>query len=162
MNLTERWGYILAVICYAPLPVIANPSQAVAQTPQQPVQVETVLSHTLPPLKGDHLSVQVVRVRYAPGQSSLPHSHPCPVIGYVLEGSVRMQVQDPSASHPGPVTIYRAGESFYEAPNGRHLVSANASQTQPAIFTATFVCDHSAPLTAPIHPDPAHPEEPRP
>jgi quercetin dioxygenase-like cupin family protein len=151
MTLTERWGYILAVICYAPLPVITAAPQAPAQQPQPPVQTRTVLSQPLPSLRGDHLSVQVVRVRYAPGQSSQPHSHPCPVIVYVLEGAVRMQVQDSASSRPGPVTTYRAGESFYEAPNGRHLVSVNASQSQPATFTATFVCDHATQLSLPLH-----------
>jgi quercetin dioxygenase-like cupin family protein len=68
-----------------------------------------------------------------------------------------MQVQDPSASQPGPVIVYQAGDSFYESPGGRHLVSANASQSQPAIFTATFVCDHAAPLTTPINRTEPHP-----
>lgn len=151
MNLTDRLAYILAVICYAPLPAIAASPQTPAQKREPPPRVETVFSHPLPSLDGGHLIVKVVRVSYAPGESSSPHSHPCPVFGYVLQGAVRMQVQEPSASHPGPVTIYRAGESFYESPGGRHLVSANASQTQPAIFTATFVCDHSTPLTTPIN-----------
>lgn len=150
MNLADRLAYILAVVCYAPLPAIAASPQAPAQKQEPPPQIETILSHALPSLDGDHLSVKVVRVSYAPGESSSPHSHPCPVIGYVLKGAVRMQVQEPSAAHPGPVTIYRTGDSFYESPGGRHLVSANASQTQPAVFTATFVCDHSAPLTTPV------------
>jgi quercetin dioxygenase-like cupin family protein len=30
--------------------------------------------------------------------------------------------------------IYKAGESFYEAPNGVHLVSANASSSEPPEF----------------------------
>lgn len=157
MNLTDRLAYILAVVCYAPLPAIAAAPQAAAQKREPPPRIETVLSHPLPSLNGDHLSIQVVRVSYAPGQSSSPHSHPCPVVGYVLQGAVRMQVQEPSAAQPGPVTVYHAGDSFYESPGGRHLVSANASQTQPAIFTATFVCDHSAPLTTPIDSSEPHP-----
>lgn len=153
MNLTDRLAYILAVVSFAPLSAIAVPPQ---EPPQAPSRTQTVFSHPLPSLQGDHLSVTVVRVSYGPGEFSAPHSHPCPVIGYVLQGSVRMQVQEPSAS-PGPVTVYHAGDSFYEAPNGRHLISANASPTQPAIFTATFVCDHPAPLTTPVLHKESHP-----
>jgi quercetin dioxygenase-like cupin family protein len=46
-----------------------------------------------------------------------------------------------------PEAIYRAGESFYEAPNGVHLVSANASSTEPAKLVAYLICDHDAPLS---------------
>lgn len=154
MTLIERWAYVLAVICYAPLPSTAPPSSQAQPSQHEPAttQVRTVISQRLPHLKGDNLQLQVVQVHYKPGESSRPHSHPCPVIGYVLEGAVRMQVQAPGSSQPGPVTIYRAGDSFYEDPNGQHLVSANASQTEPAIFLATFVCDHSTPLTVPASP----------
>jgi quercetin dioxygenase-like cupin family protein len=107
-------------------------------------QVRTVFSHALPPLDGAHLAVTTVEVTYAPGGSSKPHMHPCPVIGYVLRGAVRMQVKG------GPESIYKAGDSFYEAPNGVHLVSANASLTEPATFLAYFVCDGTAPLSTPV------------
>lgn len=70
-----------------------------------------------------------------------PHSHPCPVVGYVIEGSLRMQVKG------GPETVCKAGESFYEAPGGTHLVSANASDKEPARFVAFFTCDRAAPLS---------------
>lgn len=102
-----------------------------------------VFSHALPALNGDHLQISMVEVRYGPGESSPQHSHPCPVIGYVVEGAYRSQVKG------GPETIYKAGESFYEAPNGVHLVSANASSTEPVKFIAYFVCDHDTPLSVP-------------
>lgn len=150
MSFTERWAYLLAIICYAPLPIVTIPApQAPPEHHEPAARSQPVLSQSLPHLNGDHLSVQVVRVRYAPGESSQPHSHPCPVVGYVLEGAVRMQVHDPASATPGPVTTYHAGESFYESPNGRHLLSANASQSEPVVFLATFVCDHPTPLTVP-------------
>lgn len=101
-------------------------------------------THALPALNGKNLTADIVEVDYGPGASSPPHSHPCPVIGYVLEGSVRTQVKGQ------PEAVYMAGQSFYEAPNGKHLVSANASSTKPAKLIAIFVCDHDAPLSAPI------------
>ena len=41
----------------------------------------------------------------------------------------------------GPEKVYRAGESWAEAPGDHHLVSANASDTQPARLLAVFVVD---------------------
>ena len=98
-------------------------------------------SHPLPTLDGSHLKVTIVEVTYGAGESSPPHSHPCPVIGYVIDGMLRTQVKGENEH------IYHAGESFYEAPNGTHQVSANASQTAPVKFLAYFVCDHEVPLS---------------
>ncbi len=81
--------------------------------------------------------------RLRPGGSSSPHRHPCAVLGYVVEGALR------SATDSGPETTYRAGESFYEAPNAVHRVSANASDREPVRFTASFICDHDTPLSVP-------------
>jgi quercetin dioxygenase-like cupin family protein len=41
----------------------------------------------------------------------------------------------------GPVTTYRAGESFSEFPGDRHGVSENASTTESARLLAVFVVD---------------------
>ena len=82
-------------------------------------------------------------MNYAPGEADKPHSHPCTVIGYVAQGAIRFQVKG------GPETVYKAGESFYEAPNGVHQVSANASDKEPAKLIAFFICDHETPLTVP-------------
>ena len=49
-----------------------------------------------------------------------------------------------------PEAMYKAGESFYEAPNGVHVVSANASETEPATFIAYFVCDHNTTLSSDV------------
>jgi quercetin dioxygenase-like cupin family protein len=99
------------------------------------------LSHALPQMDGNHLVVKVVEVNYGPGESSPAHSHPCPVIGYIAQGALRFQVKGEAE------TTYKTGESFYEAPNGVHAVSANASQTEPAKLIAYFVCDHEGRLS---------------
>ena len=100
-----------------------------------------VYSQSLPKSDGEHLKITVVEVTYAPGESSLPHSHPCPVVGYVVVGALRMKVKGEAEK------IYKAGEGFYEAPNGVHEVSANASATTPAKFIAYFLCDHEVQLS---------------
>jgi quercetin dioxygenase-like cupin family protein len=104
----------------------------------------TVLSQQLPPMDGSRLTAHVVEVLYAPGGASPVHTHPCPVIGYVAEGAIRIQVKGQ------PEVVYHAGESFYEAPNGVHQVSANASNTKPAKLLAFFVCDNNMPLSMPV------------
>jgi len=102
-----------------------------------------VYSQSLPKLDGEHLKVTIVEVTYGPGESSPPHSHPCPVLGYVVEGALRTKVKGEAEQ------IYKAGESFYEAPNGIHQVSANASGTKSAKFIAYFLCDHEVQLSVP-------------
>ncbi len=115
------------------------PARARAQ--QVETQDRRVLSQALPAMDGRGLRVTVVEVRYAPGGSSRPHRHPCAVVGFVIAGTLRSRVQGE------PEALYRAGESFYEAPNGVHLVSANASDRDPVRFLAYFTCDHDAPLS---------------
>ncbi len=101
-------------------------------------------SHSLPPMDGKNLRAIVIEVNYAPGEADKPHSHPCAVIGYVAQGLIRFQVKDGA-----PERVYKAGESFYEAPNGVHQVSGNASDKEPAKLIAFFICDHNTPLTLP-------------
>lgn len=104
----------------------------------------TLFSHALPRMNGDHLSVEVVEVTYGPGGSSPAHRHPCPVVGYVVEGTLRTQVKGE------PEATYRAGETFYEEPNGIHLISANGSDSVPVRFIATFTCDQDMPLSVAV------------
>jgi quercetin dioxygenase-like cupin family protein len=111
------------------------------QRQERSERARIVLAEALPKMDGEHLKATLVEVKYGPGESSAPHSHPCPVIGYVVAGTLRTQVR-------GEVeAVYKAGESFYEAANGVHAVSANASATEPAKLIAYFVCDHDAPLS---------------
>jgi len=109
--------------------------------------------HALEPMDGSHLKVTLVEVRYGPGESSKPHSHPCPVIGYVIEGAIRTQVRGEAEA------VYTAGQSFFEAANGAHIVSANASTDKPVRFLAYFTCDRETPLMLPV-PDSGHAAHP--
>jgi quercetin dioxygenase-like cupin family protein len=103
--------------------------------------VSELLSRALPSLKGERLKATVLEVMYAAGGFSPPHRHPCPVIGYVVEGALRMHVSETRE------TIIHAGETFYEEPNGIHRVSANASDREPVRFLAFFLCDDDQPLS---------------
>ncbi len=121
--------------------VDAHAASRSKMTQEKIERARVAFEHELPRLNGDKLNITIVEVNYGPGESSEPHSHPCPVIGYVLEGTLRTQVKGE------PEAIYKAGESFYEAPNGVHLVSANASDKERARLLAYFICDQHAPLS---------------
>ena len=139
-SIARRAALIFCTTALCNDPLHAQSSQAGSQTaPAERARI--VLAHALPSMLGDRLQVSLVEVRYGPGEASSPHSHPCPVIGYVVQGTIRTQVKGEA-----PLIVH-AGESFYEAPNGVHLISANASQTEPAKLLAYFVCDHDAPLS---------------
>jgi quercetin dioxygenase-like cupin family protein len=108
-------------------------------------RVTLVYDHELPNVPGK--SIRGVLVEYEPGGSSPAHIHAKSAFIYatVLEGAVRSQVND------GPVTTYRAGESFSENPGDRHRVSENASDTKPARLLAVFIVDtNERELTLPL------------
>jgi quercetin dioxygenase-like cupin family protein len=110
-------------------------------------RAKTAFTGKLPVLDGQHLTVTLVEVTYPPGGANAAHRHPCPVIGYVLAGAVRMQLQGREEQ------VFRAGDTFFESPTDVHAVSANASQEEPARFLAYFVCDRETPLTLPATED---------
>jgi quercetin dioxygenase-like cupin family protein len=98
-------------------------------------KVTLVYQHELPNVPGK--SIKCVLVEYGPGGYSPGHTHPKSAFIYatVLEGAIRSQVND------GPETIYREGQSFSELPGDRHVVSANASEMEPAKLLAVFIVD---------------------
>lgn len=86
----------------------------------------------------------VLTVDYAPGAVSDAHVHPGSVFAYILEGSVVSQVGDEK-----PMT-YTKGQSWYEQPKIPHLVSKNASQTEPAKLLVFLLSQEGEPIKAPI------------
>src|SRR5579859_2601029 len=117
-----------------------------ADAPQSKnARVTLVYQHELPNVPGK--SIKGVLVEYGPGGYSPAHTHPKSAFIYatVLDGAIRSQVND------GPVTTYKAGQSFSEMPGDRHAVSANASKTKPAKLLAVFVVDsNETELTTPL------------
>jgi quercetin dioxygenase-like cupin family protein len=101
--------------------------------------VEPITSHALPNVPGKR--VTVVRVFYGPGGFTPPHYHSGSVTAYVTKGEIRSQLGG------GPVETFKVGQSFFEPPGSTHLVSANASTTEPAELIAIFVADEGAQLT---------------
>jgi hypothetical protein len=86
--------------------------------------VTLAYQHELPNVPGK--SIKGVLVEYGPGGYSPAHTHPKSAFIYatVLEGAIRSQVND------GPVTTYKAGQSFSELPGDRHGVTRQCQQNE--------------------------------
>jgi quercetin dioxygenase-like cupin family protein len=102
-------------------------------------RVEPISSHALPNVPGKR--VTIVRVFYGPGGFTRAHRHSGSVTAYITKGEIRSQLAG------GPVETFKVGQSFFEPPGATHLVSANASNTEPAELIAVFVADEGAQLT---------------
>jgi len=102
--------------------------------------VKPVRAEKLPNVPGKTLTA--VTVSYAPGGKSSAHRHAGSVFVYVLTGAIRSE-----NSATGPAKVYRAGETFFEPAGSEHLVSENASATEPVSLLAVFVADDGAQLT---------------
>jgi quercetin dioxygenase-like cupin family protein len=117
----------------APLCAAASPAGSALDT------VEPIASYALPNVPGKR--VTIVRVFYGPGGFTRAHRHAGSVTAYVTRGEIRSQLGG------GPVETFKVGQSFFEPPESTHLVSANASNTEPAELIAVFVADEGAQLT---------------
>jgi len=102
--------------------------------------MKLLIAQKLPNVPGK--SITAVVVSYAPGGKSSKHHHAGSVFAYVLSGAIRSK-----NSATGPARVYRAGEGFFEPPGSEHLISENASATEPASLLAVFVADDGARLT---------------
>jgi quercetin dioxygenase-like cupin family protein len=71
------------------------------------------------------------------------HRHPGPVLVYVTQGALRLALQGES------VQVVRAGETFFEPPRAHHIISENASATEPARAIAVMLVPEGEPLTVP-------------
>jgi quercetin dioxygenase-like cupin family protein len=130
MNLFESIRLLAAVM----LVVAATTGQAADGT------VAPVLAQQLANVPGKTLTA--VLVTYPPGGKSPAHHHAGSVFAYVVSGQIRSE-----CSATGPAKVYRAGEGFFEPPGSQHLISENASTTEPASLLAVFVADDGAELT---------------
>ena len=133
-------------LCAVALAAVSASGASALDASDDKSKVTLVYEHVLPNVPGK--SIRGVLVEYQPGGSSPAHTHPNSAFIYatVLEGAIRSQGND------GPVTTYRAGESFSELPGDRHGVSENASTTEPARLLAVFVVDtDETTLTTPYH-----------
>jgi quercetin dioxygenase-like cupin family protein len=91
----------------------------------------------------------VVELKFAPNlapPSTLDnhppgHRHPGSVYVYVTEGAVRLAIEGQ------PVQVVEVGGSFFEPPGAHHIITENASATEPARAIAVMIVPEGAPLT---------------
>lgn len=104
-------------------------------TAKLPETATPIFERELPNVPGK--SLLAVEVVYPPGAASPSHRHPASafIYAYVVSGEVVSAVDDEQPR------VYRAGESWSEAPGAHHRVSRNASNTKPAKLLAVFVKD---------------------
>ena len=134
--------HVFFAACAAVLAAISSPAAA-----QQPAQGSTQggvkLQETITPRFNRELpnvpgkALTAIEVLYPPGAASPPHTHPKSafVYAYVLSGEVISGVNDEKPR------VYRAGDSWYEAPGDHHPVSRNASKKKPAKLLVVFIAD---------------------
>ena len=94
-----------------------------------------IFERLLPNIPGK--SLVAVELVYPPGGATPSHRHPASafIYAYVVSGEIVSAIDDERPR------VYRAGESFYEAPGAHHRVSRNASRTKPAKLLALFIKD---------------------
>lgn len=80
-------------------------------------------------------AVDVREVRLAPGVQSGRHVHPCPVVGFIREGTAAYEIEGE------PVLKLPAGSAFYEPADTTIVNFGNASECDPLIFVAFYLLD---------------------
>ncbi|HKO32080.1 MAG TPA: cupin domain-containing protein [Nitrospiraceae bacterium] len=105
-------------------------------------KVTPLMSEVLTDISGKE--GMMITVEYAPGGSSPIHRHNAHAFVYVLEGSIVMQVKG------GKEVTLTPGQTFYENPNDVHVVSRNASNTEPAKFLVVLVKDKGVQVVIPV------------
>jgi quercetin dioxygenase-like cupin family protein len=119
--------------------IIGGAAPALAADAPAPAAVVPLMTKDLTGIPNKEATM--LTVQYIPGGASLPHRHDSHVFVYVLEGSVKMQVDGK------PEVTLTPGQTFYENPTDVHRVSANASTTQPAKILVFMVKDKDKPAT---------------
>jgi len=78
-------------------------------------------------------SVQAHEIHFAPGQKGALHFHPCPVTGYIIEGTALVQIEGEGEQ------VLPAGSAFFEPADARILHFDNHSDTEPMVFVAFYL-----------------------
>ena len=100
--------------------------------------IKTLLNTPLAGIAGKEANVVLFAV--APGWKIDNHSHPGHVFVYMLQGSIKIEVEGE------PTRVIRPGDVLYEIPD-RNMVANNISSTEGARFLVFQVGDIGKPLT---------------
>lgn len=79
--------------------------------------------------------IEAYQITFGPGQTGARHLHPCPVIGYILEGSAVMEIEGQA------LQLLPAGSVFYEPAETIIARFDNASIEKPMRFVAFYLLE---------------------
>ena len=115
-------------------------AQGAAAHETKPV-VKTLLKMPLAGIAGKEANVVLLDV--GPGWKIGNHFHPGHVFVYMIQGSIKIEVEGE------PTRVLGPGDVLYELPN-RNMVANNISSTEGAKFLVFQVGDIGKPLTVPV------------
>lgn len=117
--------------------MVASPAAQAEPAPQNSDEKPLVRTVFDRPTNVAGKSLEAVTVSYPPGAKSAGHHHAGSafIMAYVISGAVRSQLEGE------PAHVYQAGETWSESPGAHHIVSENASATEPAELLAVFLVD---------------------
>jgi len=78
-------------------------------------------------------TTEIKEIVFKPLQKTGLHLHPCPVVGYIAEGTATFQVKG------GPLQTLKAGDAFYEPAETVIEHFDNASDTLPLKFICFYL-----------------------
>ena len=78
-------------------------------------------------------SIDVRSLELAPGQQTGVHSHPCPVVGYIVGGSAILQIDGQTTRR------LEKGTAFHEPARAKIARFDNASNERPLHFVAMYL-----------------------
>ena len=105
------------------------------------VTQRNLLEQDLPNINLEGWEFQASELTFPPGYVSSSHRHSGFVIGCVLEGEFRFQLEGM------PAVVLKKGQIFYEPPGVRHLMAASASYQQSARVLAISFGPKGKPMT---------------
>ena len=103
--------------------------------------IKTICERELPPVSLNGWQVTVIELTLPPCTTSPKHAHPGFVLGYILEGEYRFQLEGEQEK------VLSTGDVFYEAPGSIHLPSRSASMTKPTRILALAFAEKGKELT---------------
>jgi quercetin dioxygenase-like cupin family protein len=103
--------------------------------------IEAIYERDLPPVSLSGWQVTVLELTFPPGTTSPKHAHPGFILGYILEGEYRFQLEGE------PEKVLSTGDVFYEAPGSVHLPSGNASIKRSARILALAFSEKGKEIT---------------
>jgi quercetin dioxygenase-like cupin family protein len=113
----------------------------VAVADDQPAGISYALVNASPLANVPGKNLTAVTVELAPGALLPAHTHAGFVFAYVLEGTVRSQLNQ------GESVDYTTGQSWVEPPGTIHSLTQNPSSTETTTILAVFVAQDGAELT---------------